>query len=61
MIKRSIHGEYVSILKRPQTQPSNDRWGFEMTSRKRRRLVIVIHMILGSIETGDIDVEAPDI
>ena len=25
--------EYVSILKRPPTQPSGDRWGFEMASR----------------------------
>ena len=25
--------EYVSILKRPSTQPSGDRWGFEMTSK----------------------------
>jgi hypothetical protein len=24
--------EYVSILKRPLTQPSGDRWGFEMAS-----------------------------
>ncbi len=34
MIKRSIHGggEYVSILKRPSTQPSGVRWGFEMAS-----------------------------
>ena len=33
MIKRSIHGEYVSILKRPSTQPSGDRWGFEVASK----------------------------
>ena len=24
--------EYVSILKRPTTQPSDDRWGLEMAS-----------------------------
>ena len=26
-------GEYVSILKRPSTQPSSTRWDFEMASR----------------------------
>jgi hypothetical protein len=32
MIKRSIHKEYVSILKSPSTQPSGTIWGFEMAS-----------------------------
>ena len=32
MIKRSIHGEYVSILKSPSTLQSGDRLGFEMAS-----------------------------
>ncbi|MCK4729580.1 MAG: hypothetical protein KAT27_11685, partial [Desulfobacterales bacterium] len=26
--------EYVSILKRPSTQPSGDRWGFEVASKQ---------------------------
>jgi hypothetical protein len=32
MKKRSIHGKYVSILKRLSTQPSSVRWGFEVAS-----------------------------
>ncbi len=30
--------EYVSILKRPSTQPSGDRWGFEMASKQKEIL-----------------------
>jgi hypothetical protein len=33
MIDKAQHArKYVSILKRPSTQPSGARWGFEMAS-----------------------------
>jgi hypothetical protein len=35
--KSGAYTEYVSILNRIATQPSDTRWGFETTSEKEKR------------------------
>ena len=39
--KRSIHG-YVSIYRRPATQPLGLRWGFETTSKQKTESALTL-------------------
>ena len=47
-ITRSIHG-YVSIYRRPATQPLDLRWGFESTSKTNQPPVCSRWLIFGTL------------